>query len=213
MLAFLDRLVFGPEGGMKFSDLRKMVRRDSFSNYLNYVAYDPETETYLNQDNTVGMLWECTPLSFAGAKTLKTLEGLFRSGLPPESVLQFIFHADPHVEPTLDLFRRSRTRNHPLVKANLEAVSAFVRRGVEGVDESAGIPIRNFRLLVAVKLPRKSRDARSNLLKEIKRQIGETLAAVHLYPRIMGPELLLEWCRRFLNRYPEGYPDRNFRQY
>lgn len=59
---------------MKFADLRKMVRRDSFSNYLNYVAYDPETETYLNQDNTVGMLWECTPLSFAGAKTLKTAD-------------------------------------------------------------------------------------------------------------------------------------------
>lgn len=213
MLAFLDRLVFGPEGGLKFADLRKMVRRDSFSNYLNYVAYDPETETYLNQDNTVGLVWECTPLSFAGAKTLKTLEGLFRAGLPDESVLQFIFHADPHVEPLLDLFRRSRTRNHPLVQANLEAVSTFVRQGASGVEESAGIPIRNFRLFVAVKLPRKSRDAQGGLLKEIKRQIGETLAAVHLYPRLMGPELLLEWCRRFLNRYPDGYPDRNFRQY
>jgi conjugal transfer ATP-binding protein TraC len=175
MMSFLDHLVFGSEGGLKFSELRKMVRRDSFSNYLNYVTYDSETEIYRNQDNTVGMVWECTPLAFAGVKTLKTLEGLFRAGLPMESVLQFIFHADPHVEPMLALFRRSRMRNHPLVHANMEAVSSFVCSGVDGVSESAGIPIRNFRLFVAVKLPQKSRDARDSVLKEIKRQIHETL--------------------------------------
>jgi conjugal transfer ATP-binding protein TraC len=213
MMSFLDHLVFGSEGGLKLAELRKMVRRDSFSNYLNYIAYDPETEIYRNQDNTVGMLWECTPLAFAGVKTLKTLEGLFRAGLPMGSVLQFIFHADPHVEPVLALFKRSRIRNHPLVHANLEAVSSFVRGGIDGVSESAGIPIRNFRLFVAVKLPQKSRDARDSVLKEIKRQIHETLAAVHLHPRNMGPEQLLEWCRRFLNRYPAGYPELNFSRY
>ena len=132
MISFLDRLVFGSEGGLKFADLKKMVRRDSFSNYLNYVAYDPETETYRNQDNTIGILWECTPLSFAGVKTMKTLEGLFRAGLPMESVLQFVFHADPHVEPILDLFCKSRKRTHPLVHANMDAVSSFVRQGVHG---------------------------------------------------------------------------------
>jgi conjugal transfer ATP-binding protein TraC len=213
MLSFVKRLIFGPEGGCTLVDLKKMVRRDSFSNYLNYVAYDPETEIYRNQDNTIGILWECTPLSFAGAKTLKTLEGLFRAGLPVESVLQFVFHADPHVEPILDLFRRSRTRNHPLVKANMEAVSSFVRQGVDGVQESAGIPIRNFRLFVAVKIPEKSCDAKGNVLKDIKRQLEETLAAAQLFPRIMEPAQLLEWCRRFFNRYPDDYPDHNFSQY
>ncbi|OKY73961.1 MAG: conjugal transfer protein TraC [Desulfobulbaceae bacterium DB1] len=213
MIPFLERLLFGREGGLTFAELRKMVRRDSFSNYLNYVAYDPETATYRNQDNTVGMLWECTPLAFAGIRSLKILEGLFRAGLPMDAVLQFIFHADPHVEPTLALFQRSRIRNHPLVLANLEAVNAFVRQGGEGVRESAGIPIRNFRLFVAVKLSQKSREARDSVIREIRRQIHETLAAAHLHPRSMEPEQLLEWCRRFINRYPEGYPDRNFGQY
>lgn len=68
MISFLERLVYGSEGGLKFADLKKMVRRDSFSNYLNYVAYDPETETYLNQDNTIGILWECTPLSLPASR-------------------------------------------------------------------------------------------------------------------------------------------------
>jgi len=177
------------------------------------VAYDPATGTYRNQDNTVGLLWECTPLCFTGVKTLKTLEGLFRAGLPMESVLQFVFHADPHVEPILDLFRQSRRRDHPLVQANMEAVSSFVRQGVDGVLESAGIPVRNFRLLVAVKLPAKCREAKGNPLQEIKRQLDETLAAAHLYPRHMAPEQLLEWCRRLLNSYPKDYPDRNFSSY
>jgi hypothetical protein len=43
MLAFIDQLLFGWGGGLKLAELRKMVRRDSFSNYLNYAAYDPET--------------------------------------------------------------------------------------------------------------------------------------------------------------------------
>jgi len=213
MFALFERLLFGADGGLRLADLGKMVRRDYFSNYLNYVAYDPATGTYRNQDNTVGLLWECTPLCFAGVKTLRTLEGLFRAGLPMESVLQFVFHADPHVEPILDLFRRSRKRDHPLAQANMEAVSSFVRQGVDGVPESAGIPVRNFRLLVAVKLPTKCREAKGNSLQEIKRQLDETLAAAHLYPRPMAPEQLLEWCRRFLNNYPADYPDRNFASY
>jgi len=211
MWQFLNDLVFGAGVGLKHADLKKMVERQSFSDFLNFVAYDPDTETYLNQDNTVGLLWECTPLSFAGGRTLKTLEGLFRAGLPMGSVLQFIFHADPYVEPILNMHCASRTRDHALVRANLEAVIDFVRRGTRGVEESAGIPVRNFRLFVAMKLPAKE-TGRADL-QEIKRQVTETLAAARLSPRHLKPEELLEWCRRFFNSYPTDYPDRNFSLY
>jgi len=36
-------------------------------------------------DETIGFLWECTPLAFAGEKTTFILEGLFRIGIPLRS--------------------------------------------------------------------------------------------------------------------------------
>jgi len=107
---FLGRMLLGSEDYLKHSDLKKMTRRSPFSSFLNYLAYDPELEIYLNQDCSLGMLWECAPVIYAGPKTITSLEGLFRAGLPKGSVVQLIFHADSHIEPILDRYRENRTR-------------------------------------------------------------------------------------------------------
>ncbi|BCO09256.1 conjugal transfer protein TraC [Desulfolithobacter dissulfuricans] len=212
-IELVRNIVFGKYGGMRFADLDEMTRRQSFSNYLNYVSYDPDTKSYLNQDDTVGLLWECSPITFAGTKTIKTMEGLFRAGLPMDSVIQLILHADPHIDPILDQYKQNRVRKHPLITANTEAIMDFFWKGKKGLEACGNIPVRNFRLFVAVKLPRKSREARGALLKDIQRQITETLHAARLYPRHMEPGELLEWCRRLINHYPKDYPDSNFNAY
>ncbi|MBI5643233.1 MAG: TraC family protein, partial [Deltaproteobacteria bacterium] len=76
--------------GLTKALLGKMTEQDKFSSYLPYVAYDPGTRTYHNADGSRGLIWECTPLWFAGEATAKTLTGLFRSGIPDGSVMQFI---------------------------------------------------------------------------------------------------------------------------
>ncbi|MFH7319285.1 TraC family protein [Desulfurivibrio sp. D14AmB] len=190
--------------------MEQLTYRHPFSNFLNFEVYDPDTESYRNQDNTTGLLWECKPVAFLGDKGLNTLEGLFRAGLPEGSVLQFIFHADPHIEPILDGYQASRVRDNPLIENNTQAVRDFILAGKEGVKSCGDIPLRNFRLLVSVKIPTKLRDG---LILEIKRQINETLFAAQLQPRHMPPGALLEWCRRLINLYPLDYPDQNFAQY
>ncbi len=95
------------------SDLDKMTRRSPFSTFLNYLAYDPNMEIYLNQDSTLGMMWECIPVIYAGPKTINALEEVFRAGIPKSSVIQFIFHADSHIVPSLTKYREGRTRNNP----------------------------------------------------------------------------------------------------
>ncbi len=88
MLAgFLQRAIFGPREYLKQSDLDKMTNRSPFSSFLNYLAYDPKLEIYLNQDGSRGLLWECAPVTYAGPKTITALEGLFRAGLPKDSVI------------------------------------------------------------------------------------------------------------------------------
>ena len=76
--------------GVRVQDLERLAERNPFSAFLPYLAYDPETRTYVLQDETVGALWECAPLAFASEQTVNGLDGLFRLGLPEGAVLQFI---------------------------------------------------------------------------------------------------------------------------
>ena len=223
MFALLDRLISGSEKQLKQSDLDKMTRRQPFSAYLNYLAYDYNLDIYLNQDCSLGMLWECVPLSFAGSKTINSLEGLFRAGLPKGSVVQLILHADSHIKPILGAYKKSRKLTDAIVVNNTEKVCEFMDQGRGGLENCSNIPVRNFRLFVAAKIPGDAPEIPSpgefaekgkvTSLQDIKRQIYETLKAARLSPVSMTPDRLLEWMRRFINQYPEGYPDRNFGEY
>lgn len=210
---FIQNAMFGKRPGLRQSDLDHLTYRHPFSEYLNYLAYDENTQAYHNQDETIGLLWECRPVTFIGSKGMKTLEGIFRAGLPMGSVMQFIFHADPHVDPILDQYWDGRVRDNPLVKANTKAVYNFIQEGKTGVKRCGDIPLRNFRLLVAIKMPGRAPAAKGAQLQETKRQITETLFAARMHPRILEPKGMLEWFRRLLNSYPNGYPDRNIGEY
>ena len=219
----LQQAILGSSDYLKHSDLDKMTRRSPFSSFFNFLAYDPELELYYNQDCTLGMLWECSPVIYAGPKTITSLEGLFRAGVPKGTVIQLIFHADSHIEPTLERYRQSRTRTDAIVTSNTEEVIRFLREGKKGLEQCSNIPVRNFRLFVAVKLPGDCPElpgpddltdaGKTAPLLDIKRQINETLKAALLYPRHMPPDDLLEWMRRLINHYPDNYPEQNFSSY
>jgi conjugal transfer ATP-binding protein TraC len=83
--------------------------------------------------NKLGLLWECTPLTFAGPKTLATREGLFRAGLPGGSVLQLVLHADTHIQPILDAYRVSRQVDEVLARTNTERIIDFFDQGRSGL--------------------------------------------------------------------------------
>lgn len=238
MINAAKNLLFGADGGATRAEIHKLTRRTKFSDFLTYQSYDPVTEIYWNdteRDDTMGFMWECTPLAFMGTKTLKTMEGLFRAGLPKGSVLQIILHADPHIDPLVDWFKELKTVKGHLVENYLEETSKFITRGKTGMVELSNIPLRNFRVFVAVKIPRqntkKFNESTPNgtyagdgqyehafgenlgFAKDVKRQIHETLAGAGMNPRNMSPEVFLEWARRLFNTYPPGYPDHNLANY
>ena len=223
MRALLRRLGLAPGSHLRQADLDRLTRRHPFSAFLNYLAYDPDLDVYLNQDCSLGLLWECTPLTFAGPKTLTGLEGLFRAGLPKGSVLQLILHADSHISPILTSYRESRTVDDIIVRTSTEQIVRFMDAGRNGLAACSHIPVRTFRLFVAVKLPGDSPEVprpeqfadrnRTKPLQDIRRQLAETLRAALLSPRPLRPEALLEWARRLFNHYPDGYPEQNFSAY
>lgn len=223
LLNFLLNTGLGGRDHIKQSDLDKMTKRTPFSSFLNYVAYDEETEIYLNQDDSMGMMWECYPVVYAGPKTINALEGLFRAGISKDSVIQFTFHSDSHIEPILDRYTASRTRPGEIIATNTEKVVDFMMEGKDGLANCSNIPVRNFRLYVAVTIPANSHGMpkpedlhdkkKAAPLLEIKRQMFETLKAAMVSPRHMRPEELLENLRRLINSYPEDYPEDNFNAY
>lgn len=193
-------ILFGGRGGMTQRDLRSMTRRDRFSDYLPWLAYDEESSVYCNIDGTNGFIWECNPLSFVGEKSLFTLEGLFRLGLPPGSVMQFILYADSYIEPFVKAYRESKMRDLPIVREATANYAAFFEKGADGMDIFLKTPLRNFRLFVAVKFPAES-DA-SMQVKDIFSSIQEILKGADLYPRSLPPRRLIDWMRRLINDCP-----------
>ena len=201
----LTSTLFGRNGGVTRGELHRLARREKFSDYLPWIAYDPNQKIYLNTDNTFGMMWECTPLAFASETTITTLEGIFRVNLPEGSLMQFILFADPHVKPVVDTYGSLKSRDSKLVRDVSDNVSRFFEKGVEGLDCLSGIPIRNFRMFFTVKFPVK--DVGHVNLEEVYGTFQEVLRGAGLAPVTVQPGRLLEWLRRMLNDDPSANPD------
>jgi len=199
--------LFGMNGGLTTAELQSMTHRNKFSDYLPWVAYDEKTNLYYNSDETVGAIWECAPLAFAGSRTQTTLEALFRIDFPEGSILQFILYADDNIEPFLSDFRRYKTRESPIIRNKTQALCEFFAKGTTGMASLSGIPIRNFRLFMSVKMPRSDKGLTPRKLEEIQTTIQETLRGASLCPNAVGPDILLDWMRRFFNGRPAGNND------
>jgi len=195
-MSFLRKL-FGKESGVTRGELQKLLYRSKFSDYLPWQAYEPDSGMFVNQDDTIGFIWECYPLSFAGEQTSKTLEGLFRVGLPHDSVIQMILYADENIEWIVDMYQRLKTRESNITRETAQSYADYLLSGKRGLKNLGGIPLRNFRLFVAVKIPINTREAAN--CYEIAHSIQEKLHGAHLSPRRVNASSLLDWMRRFLN--------------
>lgn len=192
-----NALLFGAKGGLTIGEWLEMTARDQFSKYLPWVAYDPDTKQYLFQDNTVGYIWECAPLFFAGDSTTKTLEGLFRQGLPDKAIMQFVLAAEPNVAPVLHQHVNTKKRPTPLVNQISKNLCSFYDSGKSGMPALGGMPLRNFRLFFMIKFPEE--EVSASKLKDIHVNLHELLKGARLHPTPLDPRVLLDFMRRLMN--------------
>jgi len=196
----LKELLLGRNGGLTNEQLRNMTRRDSFSEFLPYVAYDPDTEMYVNIDDTTGFIWSCIPLVYAGEDTYRIAEGLFALGIPDGSELQFMLYADPYIDPYMERFAGLRVRTSGLIGATTDKTTEFLKKGArQGFDKLQGIPARDIRLIVCLKLPNSTKKATA---LDLKNNVAEILAGLHLFPENFPPEELIAMMSRLFNDNP-----------
>lgn len=187
------------EYALKHSDVEKDLSRDPFSKYLMPVAYDPDKKIFYNQDETVGLIFECVPLLALNSSALKTLEGLFRVNYPEGTVLQFILYADPNIEDFLSYYRDAKKFAPDFVKKAYQSMTEYYAR-----QEVGNPPIRNFRSFVCIKMPAK-KIPNENFIDEVVTSVREILQSTMLAPLQCGAEEYLSLMRRLLNvRVPQN---------
>ncbi len=182
----------GDDAGATLHDLDHLSQRDRLSDYLPWLLYHEDDGLFLNADSTLGLAWECQPLLILGGDQLKTLQGLVASQYPEGTLIQFILYADPNIEPFIDAYRATRTRDHPLIQRVTEEYCRFLREGTDGLARNHYTPVRHYRLLVTLKMP-VTPDAR--LVAEFE----DSLRSAGLAPQRWEAGDLLRWARQFLN--------------
>ena len=208
----LKTLFHGKDAGMTHHELKKLTERSKLSNYLPWDVYDAPSKLYFNNDNTFGFIWECQPVVFAGEKTMQTLEGLFRGGLPFGSVVQFILYSDNYIDGLLDDFNRLRVRPNQLFERSSRELCDFLKKGTRGLHNIAGTPVRNYRLFVTLKMPVPKGfldlidlDGLAKLInyQDVYSHYTEVLGGADLFPKPLTAQGLIDFMARFFN-------DRNF---
>lgn len=190
--------------GVTHSDLDSETYRKRFSDYLPWIAYSDETKAYLCADNSAGFVFECGPLAFANEKTAETLEGILRLNIPTASVLQFILIADNRINRYIDMYKSLKTRDEDLSRESAKRFSRFLLDGTEGLAKMSNIPVRDFRLFVAIKFPVSDWGAYSLDVDETRNTIFEILSGAGLHPRIFGAEDLIRWMSFLFNEKYNG---------
>jgi conjugal transfer ATP-binding protein TraC len=182
-------------------DLRRTLRRDRFSDYLPYRKWDEKDKTYYNMDGTQGWMFECVPLVYAGTQTFTDFQGLFSAGLPDNSIIQFILYTDPDISRILDQYQRLKVRGNDIVQETTRRTMEYFQAGTRGFKQMAGIPARNARLFVAIKLPYDKNKPRNTVLG-FRDNIYETLKGAGLWPNYVHPDTLIHLMSGILNDEP-----------
>ncbi|MCP5400519.1 MAG: TraC family protein [Sphingomonas sp.] len=177
-------------GGLSFARLRQSVTRDRFSDFLPLVAWDEEEEAFLCIDDGFGYAWELVPSAYMFAHVHQALLGLLNIHFAPGTVLQIMSFADPVIDPALDAFLDMKTRPDPLIQASARRTADYLGRGRHGLQALHGIPLRDFRTILAVK-------TRRPMASDLKRQIEEQLEKLGIVR--LPPEEIVSFYRRIFN--------------
>lgn len=190
--------------GMTVWDLRHEEYRNRFSEYLPWIAYDPDSKAYYCTDNGRGWIIECTPLAFASENTVDTLEGLLRLGAPDGSILQFILIADNYIDHYIDAYKSVKTRSDGLSRESTERFTEFLRDGTRGISQLNYVPVRDFRLIVTFKVPEKDWASETANVEELRNSLFEILSGASLFPKFVEAQDLVHWMRRLFNQTYTG---------
>jgi len=175
-------------------DVEQLAARHSLSHYLAYETWNESRREYGLAGGAFGYLWECRPLAFLTDKSQESLAGLLRQEYPPHTTVQFLLYPDDALDAHLATYLRLKQRPEPIVQQAARNYAQHLSAGRAGLPTMGGTPVRNFRLLVAIKCAEAFQDERIKWIEEMLTQGG-------LAPAMLGPPAFLDLMRRLLNSH------------
>jgi conjugal transfer ATP-binding protein TraC len=185
-------------GAVTHKDLKALVTRERLSDFLPYISYDAAARTYRTLDNNHGYLYEIEPVAFAGDGVVEAMKGLITIPFGDGATLQIILFADPFIGNVLGSFLAAKTREGALVAKNAVTFVKHIADNQSGMGQLYGIPIRNFRVFVAVKNPKPLEQDVVSVLEEALKRFGVRRVAA------AGDLGLLALMRRFFSDMREA---------
>jgi conjugal transfer ATP-binding protein TraC len=231
MLRFFDRLasIFAKreynftQKSDDYAYARDSSREDStidrFSNYLPYVAWDPEYNLIVLESDKpgkiegMGFCFELNPQTGASREMADFLTNLFTVGAPVGTGIQISMYASPvldsffnrYLDATIspnDQMSPSQFKQAKLIRALAERRVAYYRKATKKpIFQDMNYLMRDYRLMMSVIVP--ADDANNHKKKReiitLREGCIATLKAYHLYDRDWNAEDLINWCSMILN--------------
>ncbi len=188
--------------------------RPRTANLLPVLAFAPEEQLFLLEDQSLAFAFVCDPLPGADDSVSERVNVLLNNDWPKDTLLQFCLIASPDVQPALQQLRLLRHHQQdPLLRTAIERRAAFLEGGtIAPLEPTTQTMVRDFQLVISCKLPL---DSHSPSDREIQRadslrvSFAQALKTVGFrsqaltgdgYVQLMNP--LLNWGHAAAWRHP-----------
>lgn len=132
------------------------MQRYKFSDFLPYMSYDSQKEYYINNDNSFGTVFLCSPRIRMGESTAVAVEEMLGK-LPENMFIQFTLFGSKNIKDIVEywkymhLERADRENNELLFKAIKNMEEFYYSKTKEGISSSMTTRLKNYYLLVSIK--------------------------------------------------------------
>ncbi|OEW12591.1 conjugal transfer protein TraG [Campylobacter sp. BCW_6876] len=165
------------------------MQRYKFSDFLPYMSYDSQKEYYINNDNSFGTVFLCSPRIRMGESTAVAVEEMLGK-LPENMFIQFTLFGSKNIKDLVEywkymhLERADRENNELLFKAIKNMGEFYYSKTKEGISNSMAARLKNYYLLVSIK---------SNSEEDVisyKHILKNILTSNNFLPVVAEPEVL-----------------------
>ena len=137
---------------LPLNEWSKMYDREKITDYLSIIDYDNKNKVWITNDGGFGLIYDCSPLIYASDNTASSLLSALQV-LPQNAYVQVILFASPNVTSIVDKWESFNTRDEALSKELTKTFKEFLEQKVkEDITPSYNSPLRNFKLLLTVKI-------------------------------------------------------------
>ncbi|WP_028865103.1 type IV secretion system protein TraC [Psychromonas aquimarina] len=170
---------------------------NNVSQLFRPIAHCPDTNIFVNDDNTAGFSYLCTPICGWDTKTLSAIGLLLKERFPPDSMLSFSLWGSPDIKDYLlasDLMRRNCKRKE-MREVHDVALGHLWGGTTNPVEINQHTMVRDIKLIITFKMPVESVDICDEEIEDIlkiKQAFEQYLGNAHFNQIEMTAEMLTE---------------------